>query len=122
MPDLKIDRPGPMRRPFASLLMIACATAGALSAGLAGAAPAADDVPRLVVQYTAESLRTDDGARALYRRLVKAAERVCPTSSTGYPLVRPVVTECRKQALARAVLDIHNERLAALHDASVKKG
>ena len=104
-----------------TLLMLLC---GLVASGVAGAAdgPTPDrDGPSLTVQFFRPTLATDDGARAVYRRIVRAAETVCPLQS-GSPFVTKAVKACRKEAVARAVRDIGSIRLAALHATSAKRG
>ena len=95
--------------------------AGVAAAGAAGASPALSDVPALTVQFNSDMLATDSGARALYRRLARAAEQVCPPQPTSTRLVPTAVAECRAQAIAGAVDKIHNQRLAAVHAAASSK-
>jgi UrcA family protein len=95
--------------------------AGLAAAGAAGASPASSDVPVLAVQFNSDMLATDSGARAVYRRLARAAEQVCPASPTGSRLVSVAVAKCREQAITAAVNKIHNERLAAVHAAASSK-
>jgi len=52
--------------------------AGVAAAGAAGASPASSDVPALAVRFNSEMLATDSGARALYRRLARAASPAQP--------------------------------------------
>jgi UrcA family protein len=94
--------------------------AGLAAAGAAGAGTAVGDVPEMVVQYSTDSLATDSGTRALYRRLERAAEQVCPTASDTR-IVSGLVLKCRQEALTGAVNKIHNQRLAALHAAAKHK-
>jgi len=112
---------------LASKLLLLGGLAGLAAAGTAGAADTAavsatySDAPALVVRYEADMLATDGGARALYRRLTRAAEQVCPNNSYSL-LVGQAVRECRQQAMASAVSKIHNQRLAAVYAASSKSG
>jgi UrcA family protein len=106
-------------RTSVTLLMILCGIAGATAAG---AATPNEDVPTLKVRYTADTLETDHGAKVLYTRLVHAAEQVCPAEFTGSRLVSPSVQTCRDQAVARAVHQINNSRLAAVYSATTKRG
>jgi hypothetical protein len=46
---------------------------------------------------------------------VKAAEVVCPDPLDGYPFVATSTEQCRQQAIARAVHDINNPRLAGIY-------
>jgi UrcA family protein len=113
---------GAVSRPSITLLMILCGMVGATAAGAASAATADDDVPALKLRYTAGALDTDHGAKVLYTRLVHAAEQVCPADFTGSRLVSSTVQRCRDQAVARAVHQINNSRLAAVYSATTKRG
>ncbi len=106
-------------RPRTTLMMVLCGVIGAVSMGAAAAATVDGDVPSVVVRYRPASLTTDSGTRTLYRRLVDAAEATCPTSP-GTRFVSLAVRECRDQAVARAVRQIGNPGLAALHAGSSK--
>jgi UrcA family protein len=108
---------------LATKILLLGGLAGLAAAGAAGAAaasPVSGDVPTLVVRFNADMLATDSGARALYRRLAQAAERVCPQPGESR-LVSAVVVNCREQAIAGAVNKIHNQRLAAVHAAASSK-
>jgi UrcA family protein len=108
-------------RSAISLIMALCGAVGVAAAGAASAAAQQDDVPRIVVRYSAETLATDSGARKLYEQLVHAAAEVCPADSSSR-LVSPVTLQCREQSIARAVHDIGNPRLAAVYATSSKNG
>ncbi len=90
-------------------------------AGAAGASPASSDVPALAVRFSSDMLATDSGARALYHRLEKAAEQVCPPQPTESRIVPEAVAKCRQQAVTAAVNNIHNQRLATVHAAASSK-
>jgi UrcA family protein len=89
----------------------------AVGAGAAFASPVSE--PRQVVRYDAAMLSTDAGARALYSKISRAAEKVCPNSYSL--LANGLVRECRQQAVADAVAKIHNSRLAQVHAAASSK-
>ena len=105
---------------LATTMLLLGGVAGLAAAGTAGAATAQIDVPSTVVQYNSDVLATDSGTRALYRRLARAAEEVCPIASNTR-LVSEVVLKCREEALTTAVSKIHNQRLAALHASRMTK-
>ena len=105
-----------------SMLLVLCAAFGLAGAHAASAAAAGDDIPRLVLHYHQDSLATDGGAEALYRRIKKASVDVCPNTSAGRPFVPTVILQCREQAVARAVHQINSPRLAAVYAASGKSG
>jgi len=108
-------------RPQVTLAMILCGSVFSASAGAVSGATPDDGVPKITVRYSTANLNTDEGARVLYRRLVNAAEAVCPATTVDRPFLTEAVRRCREQALARAVLSIDNPRLAALHGTSAKR-
>ena len=59
----------------------------AVGAGAAFASPVSE--PRQVVRYDAAALSTDAGARALYSKISRAAEKVCPNSCLLYTSPSP---------------------------------
>jgi|HubBroStandDraft_5_1064220.scaffolds.fasta_scaffold332499_2 UrcA family protein len=98
---------------------------GLAGLSLAGTALAATDegMERVAtVRYTESSLASDEGTRALYSRLAKAAEKVCPVAPVYAHVSSTSVLACRQKALSAAVSKIHNQRLAALHAATAKAG
>jgi UrcA family protein len=105
-----------------ALLVVASGLGCAMGAGTATAATADNDVPSLVIHYSSQSLATDDGVQHLYGRIVRAAREVCPDPSVRDLGTRERIQECRAQALAHAIQQIHNSRLAALYAASAKRG
>jgi len=94
----------------------------AAAAGAAVAAPADNDVYSVVIRFPTASLATESGVHSLYRRIEMAAEKVCVIEPAGTRLPNEAVVKCRKEAVAGAVEKIHNQRLAALHAASIKSG
>jgi UrcA family protein len=105
---------------LATKMLLLGGLAGLAAAGAAGASPANGDVPMQIVSYSADMLDTDSGARAVYHRIAKAAERVCPNTSYSL-LVHSSVQKCREDAISAAVNKIHNQRLAAVHAAASSK-
>lgn len=101
-------------------LMLLCGIVGAACSSAASAATSDDDVPSVVIHYYPQSLDTDGGARALYRRIVNAAAEVCPAPA-GSHFINGDVRRCREQSIARAILTINNPRLAAVYAASSRK-
>jgi UrcA family protein len=98
---------------------------GVLAAGALFAAPpvaSADDGGfQLNVYYTASDLATEQGTRALYRRIVNAADEVCPGSDSLYPDVVNKSNECKREAIARAIGQIGSARLAAISAQAVMR-
>jgi len=86
------------------------------------AAPADDGGLSLIVKYDPQTLASDTGARVLYRRLVIAAEKVCPADPSSPHLISRAVIECREQSVSRAVHHINNANLVAVYNANMKNG
>jgi len=107
------------RVPIA-LLVLLCGISGLAAA--AGAASPPDAVPSISIKYDPRTLSTDEGAKLVYRHLVKAAEEVCPGVTTGTLLPSAAVLQCRQEAVTRAIRQINDPRLAALVDRSTKTG
>jgi UrcA family protein len=115
------NREGVFSRAATATLMVALGGLfGNVAAGIAGAASMGEG-NSTVVRYRPASLGTERGSKALYRRLVTAAEQVCPAPS-GTRLVPAAVQTCRDQAISRAVEQIGSPALAALHAGRVKSG
>jgi UrcA family protein len=106
--------------PRAKFGLLVLSSLGGLMA--AGAASADSDVPKVVVKYSAQSLTTDEGVNDLYRRIVQAAKEVCPDAWIRDLSLQSEVAHCRNQAIARAIHQIDNSRLAALYAVHSKNG
>lgn len=104
--------------------LVIVALAGMLVSGALTAGPKnASGIPVLAVEYGDLDLTTAKGVQALHRRLTTAAKRVCPrTDVVVNALDRVAARECQKQALDRAVNEIGNPDLAALHAATTTRG
>jgi UrcA family protein len=107
--------------PPVTIAMILCGIVGTASVATAVAATPEDDAPSLVVKYDPVSLLSDSGAHAVYRKIVAAAEQVCPQNPGSFLLTQSF-RECRAQAVARAVMKIDNPRLAAIHNSASRSG
>ena len=105
------------------LTLLLSGLAGVLAVSAAGAAVPDSDVPSVVVKYSPESLTSKAGVNDLYRRLTFAAKQVCPDASSIRDLAaRRQAEECRSQAVARAIKQVDNPSLAALHAVHSKNG
>jgi|SRR5450759_1002793 UrcA family protein len=93
-----------------------------IGANLANAAPVSADVPSMKVSYSALDLATDEGARNLYGRIVKAARAVCPDADVRDLSAFAFARTCQAEAIARAVRDVPSPRLAALYSARTNHG
>jgi UrcA family protein len=104
-------------------LLLLGSIAGIMAAGGASAARLDSEAPSVVVKYSEQSLATDDGVYALYRRITAAAKRVCPDAAGTHNWnLQAAVDRCRNDAIAGAIRQIDNSRLAALHAARSKNG
>lgn len=72
------------------------------------------------VYYNLRDLSTERGTRALYRRIVSAAQEVCPGYDSTSLEVVALSQECQRRAIARAIGEIGNSRLAAIDADAVK--
>jgi UrcA family protein len=118
MIDFITARAAGSRAKFASLLL--GSLAGVMAVGAASAASPDSGLPTVVVKYSEQSLATDGGVNDLYRRITNAAKQVCPAASIREFRALRQVEECRDQAVARAIRQIDNSRLAALYAAHSK--
>ena len=115
-----LPRAAGLRGRFALLTL--AGIAGILGFGAAGAAGPATDVPTVVVKYSQDSLASEGGVNDLYRRITIAARQVCPDVSFRDLAAQDQVKQCRYQAVARAIRQVDNARLAALHAGRSKNG
>ncbi len=95
--------------------VVVALVASALGASVSYAqVPTQDDaIPQINVNYSDLNLATEAGSRALYHRLVAAAEHVCP--SRGHPAelrYNREVHRCITDTVDRAVKGIDHPRFA----------
>ena len=108
---------------FKSVLLLMAGGLAIAAAATAGASPAEGDVPTDVVHYSASSLATDSGAKIVYQRIARAAERVCENQhAADSRLPSNAEMKCREHAIEGAVEKIHNPRLAAVAAGGSKAG
>lgn len=105
------------RRAFAALCALSALATAALAAAptVASAAEPAAVAPATTVYYNFSELATDQGTRALYQRITRAAQAVCPSSDPLDLTAWSESRECKRQAVERAIGQIHNDRLAAVY-------
>lgn len=78
--------------------------------------------PQMSVQYAAEDLETDKGAENVYRKLRKAARRVCGIDGGFLNLSeKTLAKKCVEDTLASAVRKIDRPMLTTVHDSSSRK-
>jgi UrcA family protein len=96
--------------------LIAVAILGAIASGFAGVSTAGDTVTRSVtVKYGDLNVADPEGAAALYRRIVRAAEEVCelPQDDLGS---LPAVRVCEHKAITDAVTKVGHPQLIAVYN------
>lgn len=109
-------------RTFTALAALgAITTATLLAPTIASAAQPAGDVLQTAVTYSYSDLASDQGTHALYQRIKKAAQSVCPMYDPRDLAAFSASRECQKNAIAKAVRQIGNARLAALHMRTVMR-
>jgi UrcA family protein len=100
---------------FVKLALLAAGSLiGAFSFGAVNAATP-QDPPSVVVKYSDQDLNTASGLNEVYRRIVRAANHVCPEMVVQDLSRQMKIAECRNQAVARAIRQIDNAQLAALY-------
>ena len=74
------------------------------------------DLPSVTVNYGDLDLSTTAGTGRLYKRIVAAAEIVCPKSTAQDLQSLSAGRVCRADAIARAVRAVNSPLLAAIHE------
>jgi len=106
------------RRPALTTLaaVIGLTTAALLGTPtLATAAQPAADVPQTTLYYSLRDLASHQGTQALYARIVAAAQSVCPGWDSRDLGEVAASRQCQRQAVARAIGQIGDARLASVH-------
>jgi UrcA family protein len=101
-----------MARP--ALAILAAGLGGLLLASSAFAATVSD-APSVRVSYSELDLTRDAGIERLYARLRHAAAEVCGSADIRDLGALARQESCARQALDRAVEDVHSARLTARH-------
>jgi UrcA family protein len=105
-------------RPLAVAVALAALTVTTLSV----AAPASDATDSVKVRYSDLNLATDAGVGTLYRRIANAARLVCPDPYSRDLSVVAASEHCQADAIAKAVAEVNNPRLALMHAARASHG
>jgi UrcA family protein len=96
-------------------MLFACAALSLAGQGFAARPPEA--LPSEVVRYADLNLDSPEGQAALYRRIARAAGRVCNQAQGVNKLVVPLERRtCKANALGRAIAELRLPALGALHD------
>jgi UrcA family protein len=109
--------PNASNRPrafIAALAALGVLGAAALGSPAVASADSAAGGFQMNVYFNAHDLSSEQGTRALYRRIVDAAEEVCPGYDSLYPDVVNRSKECQRAAIARAIGQIGSARLAGV--------
>lgn len=111
------------RSIFAALAVASALTTAALLAAPTTASAAQPDmqVPQTTVYYSYRDLATEQGTRALYERIAKAAKTVCPGYDSWDLTSISISKECQRQAVARAVQKVGDAHLAAVHARAIAR-
>lgn len=109
-----------LRNATAFALLAACVAVGA--AGNARAATETVTAPSITVRYDDLNLATDSGSRALYGRIVSAAQQVCVADDIRDLQAVASARVCRQAAIAQAVRDVHSPKVATLFAAQLSRG
>jgi UrcA family protein len=96
------------------LVVLTLAGAGALAAG--SPARADSDIPNQAVHYGPTELSSPEGVGRIYSRLTSAAQLVCDRYDSMELARRQVFDRCVAESLARAVAQVHDERLTLYHE------
>jgi UrcA family protein len=115
--------PNASHRPRAFIAALAALGALGAAALASPTVASADDAAgfQTNVYFTAQQLSTEQGTRAVYRRIVSAAQEVCPGYDSLYPDVVNKSKECQRAAIARAIGQIGSARLAAVDAQAVAR-
>jgi UrcA family protein len=81
------------------------------------ALPVVAQVPTVTLTYRTTDLATERGVQILYRRIEQAARQVCPEYDPLDLRGASLSRVCRERAIADAVRQIGNPRLATINSA-----
>lgn len=103
-------------RVLAALCALSALATAALLASptVASAAQPEAVAPATTVYYNFSDLATDQGTRALYARITRAAKAVCPSDDPLDLDAWSAARECQQQAVSRAIHQIGDAHLAAV--------
>jgi UrcA family protein len=104
------------RRHPSPLLALALGVLTGLPVAAAAGAPTAA-VPRVTVRVGDLDLESRAGIAALYQRLSRASRAVCASLDGRTLRERQAYEQCRRDSIERAVHDVGNSDLLALHGA-----
>lgn len=109
-----------------TILRRSLALAGALAAlsvaPISFATAQSEDVPSVTVRYADLDLGSAAGVNTLYHRISNAAKAVCPNPDIRDLNALTAAEHCQDQAIARAVQQVNNPKLAVVHAARISHG
>jgi UrcA family protein len=102
--------------------LIAAAIFGALASGFTAVSAAADstDAPQVVVKYGDLNISNQQGAAALYGRIRRAAESVCPRFELSQLASQARRVACVHKAITDAVTTVNQPALFAEYNAKYR--
>ncbi len=103
-----------MTAQFVTRCFGAALIAGTMLAGHTFAAQPGD-VPSQIVKFGDLNLNSTEGVATLYKRIHRAAEQLCPSSSETRLLASASSAQCVAQSEARAVKDVNNAALTGYY-------
>jgi UrcA family protein len=109
-----------LRRTVGAAALAACGALSLAPAARAGTVGGA--APTVTVRYDDLKLGTEQGSLALYARIERAARQVCAVEDIRDLRAVAAAQDCRAQAIAQAVHDVHSPALAALYAARQRHG
>ena len=100
-------------KPLASAVLTALTACVVLAPALSHAATT-NGAAAVTVRYADLNLGTDAGNTTLYARLVSAARQVCGTGDIRNLGQLAATQACQREAIAKAVQEVHSPQLAAV--------
>jgi UrcA family protein len=101
-------------------LIVMTALAAALTANLASATTADNEVRQTVVHYSDLDLARPEDARRLYGRIRSAARGVCENFRSPDLQRNQIYRQCRDKAVADAVAKLQSPQVAAIAGADIQ--
>ena len=103
-----------LQRSLLPLILCALIAWSCAHAGVSEARAIEVQTRSTIGHFSDLNLSNPEGVAALYRRIKVGAHRLCVDSRRARTWSK-AESECRRQAIAKAVTDLHNERQTSLH-------
>jgi UrcA family protein len=105
-----------LNRSLHPLLLCALAAWSCSHASVSQARELKFETRTAIVNFSDLNLSNPEGVAALYKRIKVAAHRLCEDRNAYTRRTwSKTESECKRQAIAKAVNDVHNDRLASVH-------